>query len=87
MVADVKLHAYDATAASAYEFKRNAARAGEEIEGRRGVAEVDVALQDVEEVLLREVRRGPCREAAWYLDVPALVLAGEDSQRPPLTPP
>ena len=87
MVAHIELYADDASTASADEFERNAARAGEEVEGRRGVAEVDVALQDIKKILLRKVSRGACREAARYLEVPAFVFAGDDSHRPPLTPP
>jgi len=79
VVAHVKLHADDAPAASADEFERDAARAGEEVEGCGCLAEVDVALQDVEEILLGEVRRGTCRERARHLEVPAFVLAGDDS--------
>jgi len=79
MVADVKLHAYDASATSTDEFKRDAARAGKEVEGGRCLAEVDVALQDIEEILLGKVRRGTCREGTWYLEMSAFVFAGDDS--------
>lgn len=79
MVTDIELHADDASAASADELQRNAARAGEEVEGRRCFAEVDVALQDIEEVLLGEVCRGTCRERARHVEVPAFVFAGDDS--------
>lgn len=79
MVTDIELHADDASATSADELQRNAARAGEEVEGRRCFAEVDVALQDVEEVLLGEVCRGTCRERARHVEVPAFVFACDDS--------
>ena len=79
MVTDIELHADDASATSADELQRNAARAGEEVEGCRCFAEVDVALQDVEEVLLGEVRRGTCRERARHVEVPAFVFTGDDS--------
>jgi len=79
MMANVKLHAYDTSAASADEFKRNAACAREEVESRRSLAEVDVALQDVEKVLLGEVRRRTCREAARHLEMPAFVFASDDA--------
>ena len=79
MVSSVKLHANDATATSADEFERDASRAGEEVESCRLLAEVDVGLQDIEEILLGKVRRGPCREATGHVEVPAFVFACDDS--------
>ena len=79
MVTHIKLNADDATATATDEFQRDAARAGEEVEGRRRLAKVDVRLQDVEEVLLGEVCRRTCRERARHVEVPAFVFAGDDA--------
>ena len=79
VVAHVELNADDAAATSAHELQRDAARPGKEVESRRPLAEVEIALQDVEEVFLREVRRRACREAARHLEMPAFVFACDDS--------
>ena len=79
MVSHIELHADHVTAAAADEFERDATRAGEEVECRRSLAEVEIALQNIEEVLLGEVRCGTCREGARHLEVPAFVFAGDDS--------
>lgn len=79
VVAHVELNADDAAATSAHEFQRDATRPGKEVESRRPLAEVEIALQDVEEVFLREVRRRACREAARHIEMPAFVFACDDS--------
>ena len=79
MVAHVKLHADDAAATSTDKFKRDTTRAGKKVECCRCLAEVEIALQDVEEVLLCEIGRRTCREGTRYLEMSAFVFAGDDS--------
>ena len=79
VVAHIELNADDAAATSAHELQRDAARPGKEVESRRPLTEVEIALQDVEEVFLREVRRRACREAARHFEMPAFVFACDDS--------
>jgi len=79
MMACIKLHTNDATATATDEFKRDAARSGEEVESRRCLGEIEIALQDIKEILLGKVRRRTCRETTRHLKVPAFVFAGDDS--------
>lgn len=60
MVACIEFHTDNSAAASADEFERNAAGTGEKVEGSGAVAEVDIGLQDIEKVLLREICGGTC---------------------------
>ena len=79
MVADIKLHADDTSAATTDKFESDTARTREKVECCRSLAEVDIALQDIEEVLLGEVRRRTCREGTRHLEMPAFVFACDDA--------
>ena len=78
VVVAVEFDADDVTAASREQFKGNAARAGEEVEGL-GTVEVDVLNEHVEDVLLGKIRRRPRLERARNIEVAALVFSCNDS--------
>ena len=70
----VLLYADHLGTASRQELKRDAARAGEEVEGR-GTIEVDVAHEHIEDVLLGKVGGRPRLERARNVKVAALVFS------------
>ena len=78
VVVAIEFNADDVTAASREQFKGNAARAGEEVEGL-GTVEVDVLNEHVEDVLLGKIRRRPRLERARNIEVAALVFSCNDS--------
>ena len=77
-VVTVGLHADHLLAATGNQFERDAARACEEVEGR-GILEVDVALQHIEDVLFGEIGGGARLECAGNVEMAALVLSCYDS--------
>lgn len=77
-VVAVFLHAHHLLAAAREQFERYAARSGEEVEGG-GTVEVDVAVEHVEDVLLRKVGGGTGLEGAWHVEVAAFVYSGDDA--------
>ena len=78
VVVAIEFNADDVAAASREQFKGNAARAGEEVEGL-GTVEVDVLNEHVEDVLLGKIRRRPRLERTRNVEVTALVFPSNDS--------
>ena len=74
----VGLDADYVAAAPREQFERDAARAGEQVEGS-GAFEVDIPREHIEDVLLGEVGRGPCLECARYVEVTSLIFSGDDA--------
>ncbi len=77
-VVAISLHTDDGCTAAGEHLKRDAAGTGEEVEGG-GVVEVDIAIEDIEDVLLGEVGGRTCLESSWYVEVPTFILSGYDS--------
>ena len=74
----VLLYADHLGTASRQELKRDAARAGEEVEGCSTI-KVDVAHQHIEDIFLGKVSRWPRLKRARNVKVPPFVYAGDDS--------
>lgn len=70
----------DAASAARSEFVADRSRAREEVE-YVALFEIDQIGQDVEKVLLGEVRRGTCPQILRRVDRPALVSAADYSHR------
>lgn len=76
----VFLYGYHPGTTSRHQFDADASRAGEEVEGRNSLLEVEVVgAQYVEQAFLREVRCGTCLESARYFKVSSLVYSADYS--------
>ena len=74
----VGLYADDSAASTGYQFQRDAACAGKEVEGS-GILEIDVILQNIEDVLFCEICSWSRLERTWYVEVATLILSCYDS--------
>ena len=74
----VGLYADYSAASTGYQFQRDAACAGKEVEGC-GILEIDVILQNIEDVLLCEICSWSRLERTWYVEVATLILSCYDS--------
>ena len=75
----VALHRDHPSATAREQLDGDAARAGEQVQCHGAFLEIQVAVEHVEQVLFRKVRRGPCLEVVRHVEVPAFVNAGDDS--------
>ena len=81
-VLGIELYSGDMRAAAGQEFEGDTARAGKEIQGAWGIClEVDIGTEDIEEVLLGEVRSGPRLEGSWDIKMASAVFASNDTHR------
>lgn len=74
----VLFYAYHLPATSREQFKRYASCAREEVQ-RRAVLKVGVALQDIEKVFLRKIRRRARLEGVRHIEMPAFIYSGYNS--------
>ena len=77
MMVAVLLDADDPAASTRQQFQRDTARAREEIEGC-GSIEIQVARQNVEDVLLGEIRRGSRLERTRHVEVPSFISSRDN---------
>lgn len=74
MMVAIEFHTYHTPATSRHQFEGYAACAREEVESRNAI-EVDIAVENIEKVLLGKISRWPCLETAWDVEMTSLVLS------------
>ena len=75
----IEFNTNDSTATSTYKFKRDTSRARKEVESRRSLAEIEISLQNIEEILLCKVCCRTSLEGTRNFEMSAFIFACDDS--------